>query len=217
MKVECAIFRFEPHSGVETRYDTYLLDADPTDTVLGLLLRINREFDSTLSFRFACGVIKCGECGVVVNGTPCLACEKVVESEMKIEPLPKLPIIKDLVVNRREVFEGILRMFPLLSECQQGYPPYDPTTYDSFVRLTKCFECLICQSSCPVYEGESGSFIGPLGLLWMAQTSICRPSRISRDEIVKVLSGCLRCGACSEACPCSEDILTQSLDILDGQ
>jgi succinate dehydrogenase/fumarate reductase iron-sulfur protein len=216
VKVKCEIFRFEPFSGVEKRYDTYLLDADPTDTVLGLLLRINREFDSTLSFRFACGVIKCGECGVVVNGTPCLACEKMVDAEMKIEPLPNLPIIKDLVVNRKDVFEGILRNFPLLSECKQGHPAYDPSIYDSFVRLTKCFECLICQSTCPVCE-EVGSFIGPLGLLWMAQMAVCRPNRISRDEIAKRLSGCLRCGSCSEACPCSDDILSQALDILEKQ
>jgi fumarate reductase (CoM/CoB) subunit B len=215
VQVKCDIYRFEPGAGEKARYDTHVLEADSTDTVLGLLLRINHESDSTLSFRFACGVVKCGECGIMVNGTPCLACEKVVDGEMKIDPLD-LPLIKDLVVNRKEVFSRIARTFPSLAESRKGGASFDPEAADTFVRLTKCFECLICQSTCPIYAEKEDHFVGPLGLLWAAQTI----ANGSKDSILKtaaenMLGMCTRCGACSQACPCSEDILSLALTTLD--
>jgi succinate dehydrogenase/fumarate reductase iron-sulfur protein len=162
-------------------------------------------------------VIKCGECGVVVNGTPCLACEKVVEAEMKISPLPNLPLIKDLVVDRKEVFERIFRVFPALARARKKAPAFDPQTAETFVRLTKCFECLICQSACPVYAEQRDEFVGPLGLLWTAQMVANSPKgTIPGPEIKNMLGMCLQCGMCSEACPCSEDILSYSLALLES-
>jgi len=34
-----------------------------------------------------------------VNGNPALACNKLAEKEMKIEPHPKFKVIKDLIVE----------------------------------------------------------------------------------------------------------------------
>lgn len=216
MKVRCEVFRLEPESGAKATYDIYDLDADPTDTVLGLLLKINHDHDPTLSFRFACGVIKCGECGVMVNGTPCLACEKVVEERMRIEPLSSLSVVKDLVVDRREVFDRILKVFPAAAPGGEGDGAFEPEKTDAFVRLTKCFECCICQSACPVYSDAGSDFIGPLGLLWLAQNVLRGQSgAVPRDETDKALGMCLKCGSCSDACPCSEDILSLALDVLD--
>jgi succinate dehydrogenase / fumarate reductase iron-sulfur subunit len=201
---------------VESRYDTFTLDADPTDNVLGILIKINHDLDPTLSFRFACGVIKCGECGIAVNGIPCLACEKVVEEEMRIDPLPALPVIKDLVVDRKEVFRRIASAFPPLNGTTEGGSAITPERIDDFVRLTKCFECCICQSSCPVYAQEGEAFVGPLGLLWFAQNRLRGPhGTIPGQHVERMLDMCLRCGVCSQACPCSDDILDLAIDVLE--
>jgi len=219
MRVKCDVFRFDPDSDIKPRYDVFILDVEPTDTVLSALIRIYRDFDSALSFRFACGVVKCGECAVMVNRSPCLACEKTVEPEMKIEPLPNLPLIKDLVIDRSKVFEQILKLSSRLSEMRKGggrLQSIDPDTANRYVQLTKCFECLICQSSCPVFTEMTTQFIGPLGLLWLAQMSLNPGNNaIPRRDVESPLEMCQRCDICSDACPCSEDILKLAIDTLE--
>jgi succinate dehydrogenase / fumarate reductase iron-sulfur subunit len=219
MKVKCDVFRFDPDSDVKARYDTYTLDAEPTETVLDALIQIQRDFDSTLSFRFACGVVKCGECSISVNNSPCLACQKVIEPEMKIDPLPGLPLIKDLVIDRRKVFETIFRLSPRLAAIGRAKGRLrfvDPDAANRYVQLTNCFECLICQSSCPVFSEMTDKFVGPLGLLWLAQTS-SNPGNdaISRRDVESYLEMCPSCGICLEACPCVEDILKLAIDTLE--
>ena len=218
MKAKCDVWRSDPGAGVKGSYSTYVLDVDPTETVLGILVKINHELDPGLAFRFACGVVKCGECALEVNGSSCLACEKAVEEEMRICPLPDLPIVKDLVIDRRAVFDRVLKLIPQLSQVKESTElrGLDPDGMDKFVRLTKCFECLICQSACPLRPGMEEEFVGPLGLLWLGQMSVDPGKRpLIEHEINASLEMCLRCGTCSEACPCSEDIIGLAIDILE--
>jgi succinate dehydrogenase/fumarate reductase iron-sulfur protein len=218
MKVKCDVWRSDPGAGLNGNYSTYVLDVDPTETVLGILVKINHELDPGLAFRFACGVVKCGECAVEVNGSSCLACEKKVEEEMRIRPLPELPIVKDLVIDRRAVFERVLKLIPQLSQIKESTAlrGLDPDSMDKFVGLTKCFECLICQSSCPLRPGLEEGFVGPLGLLWLGQMSLDPAKRpLIKHEINDSLDICMRCDICSEACPCSEDIIGLAIDTLE--
>ena len=219
MKVKCDIYRFDPASDTEERYETYVLDAEPTETVLDILIRLYREFQPSLSFRFACGVVKCGECAVTVNGTPCLACEKSIEPEMKIEPLSHLPLIKDLVIDRRKAFEHIFKLLPELSrrlEISQRWQSVEPETADRYIQLTRCFECLMCQSACPVLANMPDKFVGPLGLLWLSQMSLDPKSKaVARQHAGPALDPCVRCGACSDVCPCSEKILDLAMNTLE--
>lgn len=218
MKVKCDVWRSDPGAGVQGNYSTYVVDVDPTETVLGILVKINHELDPGLAFRFACGVVKCGECAVEVNGSSCLACEKVVEEEMRIRPLPEFPIVKDLVIDRRAVFDRILKLIPQLSQIKESTElrGLDPDGMDKFVTLTKCFECLMCQSACPLRPGMEGEFVGPLGLLWLGQMSLDPAKRLLIEhEIDASLEICLRCGTCSQACPCSEDIIGLAIDTLE--
>ena len=219
MRVKCDVWRSDPDTGVQGSYSTYVLDVDPTETVLGILVKINHELDAGLAFRFACGVVKCGECAVEVNGSSCLACEKAVEEDMRIGPLPGLPLVKDLVIDRRSVFERVLQLAPQLSEIKESAAlrHLGSDGIDKFVRMTKCFECLMCQSACPLRPAVEGDFVGPLGLLWLGQMSL-DPGKIPLIEhkVEASLNACLRCGACSEDCPCSEDIIGLAIDTLEG-
>jgi succinate dehydrogenase/fumarate reductase iron-sulfur protein len=219
MKVKCDVWRSDPGAAAQGSYSTYVLDVDPTETVLGILVKINHEIDAGLAFRFACGVVKCGECAVEVNGSLCLACEKAVEEEMQIRPLPELPIVKDLVIDRRSVFDMVLKQIPQLSRFKESTAlrGLGPDGIDQFVRMTKCFECLMCQSACPLRPAAKEGFVGPLGLLWLGQMSLDPGKRpLIEHEIKASLEKCLRCRACSEACPCSEDIIGLATDILEG-
>lgn len=219
MKVKCQVSKCEPAANPDSRYDSYELEADPTDSVLDVLIKIYHRHDPALSFRFACsGYIKCGECAVQVNGTPYLACEKTVEPEMTIDPLPNLPLIRDLVVDRRAVLDGLIVRVPQRTnpeEMKRGLAALTPAMIDRYVSLTKCYECLVCQASCPTIEDPETDFVGPLGLLWLAQASLF-PGKVDREAILSALDSCTRCGTCSAVCPCPEDILDMALDTLDS-
>ena len=220
MRVKCEVWRSDGDGGANGRFDSFVFDVDPTETALGILVKINHDVDSSLAFRFACGVVKCGECAVEVNGTPCLACKKMVQEEMKIRPLQELPLIKDLVIDRRAVFDQIMKLIPQVSLAKKGAAlrALNRTDADKFVRLTKCFECLMCQSVCPVRADAKENFVGPLGLLWLAQMSLDPGKRaLIKSEIDAALEMCVRCGICSDACPCSEDIIRLAIDTLEKQ
>jgi fumarate reductase (CoM/CoB) subunit B len=220
MQVKCDIWRSDADTEANGRYDTYLLDVDPTETVLGILVKINHDFDASLAFRFACGVVKCGECAVEVNGSPCLACERLVAEEIKVRPLAGLSLVKDLVIDRRAVFGQILTLIPGLSGIKEGagFRNLNPADGDRFVRMTKCFECLMCQSACPVRADMKETFVGPLGLLWLGQMSLDPAKRsLIKNDIDTALDMCTRCGLCSEACPCSEDIIGLAIDTLEKE
>ena len=197
---------------------------EPSDTVLDALKEIYQNHDSALAFRYACGVVRCGECAMLVNGSPCLACDKSVEPVMKIGPLSNLPLIKDLVVDRRGVFDQVYGLLPQLSgieEKKAGLRSLDPKaakeSIEQSIQLSKCFECLICQSSCPIYADESGTFVGPLGLLWLAQMCVNPVSKpIPSEKVGQTLAPCIHCSACSENCPAEDDLMSFALDVLDN-
>lgn len=225
MKIKCDVFKFDPDSGMQGKFVTYMLEMEPSDTVLDALMQIYQDYDPALAFRYACGVVRCGECAMRVNGDPCLACEKSVEPEMRIEPLDNLPLIKDLVVDRRGVFDRIFKRLPRLSGVAATKAKLRnldlkaaKESIEQSVQLSKCFECLICQSSCPIYAGEEETFVGPLGLLWLAQMSVNPANEsIPSAEVKQLLAPCLRCGACSAKCPAEDDLISCALEILDGK
>ena len=51
MQVTLKIFRFNPEKDKKPHYETYKVDAEPTDRVLDLLEYIKGYYDGSLSFR----------------------------------------------------------------------------------------------------------------------------------------------------------------------
>jgi succinate dehydrogenase/fumarate reductase iron-sulfur protein len=202
MKAKLSILRSDPESGKESWYQTFEIDVDPAETVAGALLYIYENIDPSLAFRFICNLQKCGECAVMVNGSPCLACERGIEPEMTIEPLPNLPIIKDLVIDRLQVFSKPIELLPFLKTTANVDPcaAIEQDKVDRFVSLTKCVECLICQSVCPARRDEPERFAGPLGLVWLAQSGITGADHWEK-KARKALELCVFCGDCWAACP----------------
>ena len=113
------VFRFDPEKGGAGHFDTFRLDIpdESTTTILDVLLRIQKEQDASLSFRFACRVNMCGSCGMVINGREGLACKTNVShlppgQEITLRPLNHFPIIKDLVVDMTPFFKKYEEALP---------------------------------------------------------------------------------------------------------
>src|SRR5512144_2711764 len=97
------IYRYDPDSGENPRLDTFHVDLDSCGPmVLDALLKIKNEMDATLTFRRSCREGVCGSCAFNIDGVNTLACIKAIDEikgDVKIYPLPHLPVVKDLVAD----------------------------------------------------------------------------------------------------------------------
>src|SRR5579885_3757070 len=96
------VYCYDPDSGQNPRIDTYEVDMDKCGPmVLDALLKIKNEIDPTLTLRRSCREGICGSCAMNINGGNTLACTKALhdlpEGDVKIYPLPHMPVVKDLV------------------------------------------------------------------------------------------------------------------------
>ena len=95
------VYRYDPDSGDNPRYDTFEIDLDQCGPmVLDALIKMKSEQDPTLTFRRSCREGICGSCSMNMNGRNGLACTTAIEDltgEVRITPLPHMHVIKDLV------------------------------------------------------------------------------------------------------------------------
>src|SRR2546425_1129456 len=55
----------------------------------------------------------CGSCAMLINGKACMACSALVdklEQPIRIEPMSKFPLVRDLTVDRQFMFESLKRV-----------------------------------------------------------------------------------------------------------
>lgn len=166
------IYRYDPDSGENPRIDTYDVDLGTCGPmVLDAMVKIKNEMDPTLTFRRSCREGVCGSCAFNIDGTNTLACTKPIEEvkgDVKIYPLPHLPVIKDLVPDLSQPFAqyAAIRPWlkadsrPLVRERLQS--PEERAKLDG---LWECILCFSCQTSCPSYWWNGDRYLGPAVLL----------------------------------------------------
>src|ERR1700730_17924947 len=107
------IQRYNPEKDAKPYFADYTLEnLDPTFRILDALHEIKWTIDGTLTFRRSCAHGMCGSDGMKINGKNTLACSLLLQDikgigngkVVTIEPLPYLPVIKDLVVDTTDVF-----------------------------------------------------------------------------------------------------------------
>ena len=95
------IYRWNPDDGKNPQVDTYFVDMDTCGPmVLDALIKIKNEIDPTLTFRRSCREGICGSCAMNIDGINTLACIlrlDEVKGDIKIYPLPHMPVVKDLI------------------------------------------------------------------------------------------------------------------------
>jgi len=168
------IYRFDPDSGANPRYDTFEIDLDECGPmVLDALFKIKNEVDPTLTFRRSCREGICGSCAMNMNGKNGLACTTSIEDlsgTVQITPLPHMDVIKDLVPDFTHFYAQYASIRPWLQQ--------SPEQREKLDGLYECILCACCSTSCPSYWWNSDKFLGPAILLqayrWLAD---------SRDEM----------------------------------
>jgi succinate dehydrogenase/fumarate reductase iron-sulfur protein len=100
--IKARILRFNPDMDEKPYFQSYEIPVDEQITVHELLNIIHRDHDGSVAFRdFKCFKGMCTTCIVKVNGKSVKSCSTPVEpnSEIQIEPVTSGEIIRDLVVD----------------------------------------------------------------------------------------------------------------------
>ncbi|OHE23619.1 MAG: hypothetical protein A2X92_07360 [Syntrophus sp. GWC2_56_31] len=198
------IRRTDPTTGDSQWQDyTVPLDAGKKHSVLGMLHYIYTNMDDTLGYSYACRFQRCGLCAMVINDKESLACITLCGEDIKIEPLGNLPLVRDLVVDRRFLLAELRqhRLLPRMHTGEEKGPFARRTVVQNFQHLVKCRECLCCLSSCQRYDYRNTSFGGPFLFVKIAQLAYQESNLGCRTELLRDLGleQCRTCGEC--ACP----------------
>jgi succinate dehydrogenase / fumarate reductase iron-sulfur subunit len=185
-------------------------------TVLDGLWKIKETVDPSLSWRFSCRMGICGSCGMMINGSPRLACNTQVSelgaSRVAVAPLPNFNIVRDLVPDLAPMFRAHREAQPFLLR-EDTEEQENPTAefaqsaheLEQYLQFSYCIKCGCCMAACPTYATDP-AYPGPMPL---AQAH--RYNTDSRDggfaKRKSVLSGgkgpwkCHFAGECSRVCP----------------
>lgn len=212
MHVTLKVFRYNPEKDTKPHYETYSLEADPTDRVLDLLESIKAYHDGTLSFRRSCAHGICGSDAMRINGRNHLACKVLVKdlgtAHITVEPLLGMPVLKDMIVDMEPFFAHYRSVMPFLVNDE---PPLEkerlqsPEQRERYDDTTKCILCAACTTSCPSFWAND-QYVGPAAIVNAHRFIFDSRDRASAERLA-ILSGqfgVYRCHTifnCTEACP----------------
>jgi len=217
------------------RYDTFEIDSTPGMTVLSALFEIHEKFDESLAFRYSCRGAVCGTCAMLINRVPRLACrtqiEKLLkgeeavhlapivdvknskepwnpEEEVLIEPMPHMPVIRDLIVDMTHFFECYRQTEPVfkpagpLSEKELHMDQLDVEAVEMYAN---CILCGACFAACPV-NAKNPVYWGPAALAKLYRFHIDPRetgdgSRLSTADVPEGWWSCEFHLNCTRVCP----------------
>ncbi len=208
------IYRYDPESGQKPRIDTFEVDTGKCGPmVLDALLKIKNEVDSSLTFRRSCREGICGSCAMNIDGTNTLACIKgidTVDGEVRIFPLPHMPVVKDLVPDLTNFYAQYAAVKPWLQTRTPAPPDSErlqsKEDQEKVDKPSACILCACCSTSCPSYWWNGDRYLGPAALLaayrWIVDSrDEATGERLDALEDPFRLYRCHTIMNCTAACP----------------
>jgi succinate dehydrogenase / fumarate reductase iron-sulfur subunit len=148
-----------------------------------------------------------------IDGTNTLACTKPIadiRGDVKIYPLPHLPVVKDIVPDLTHFYAQYATIQPWIRT--QSTPPPDRERLQSredrekLDGLYECILCACCSTSCPSYWWNGDRYLGPAVLLqayrWLADSrDEAAGERLDELEDPFRLYRCHTIMNCTRTCP----------------
>ena len=214
LKITLSVQRFTPQTDPQPRFESHEVEVGERASVLDALFALQRGPAPDLAFRFSCRVGMCGSCSMVVNGREQLTCStlvKTIGSELKIEPLRNLPVVRDLAVDLAPFFAAYQRTLPHFTP----RPDLDPNEFYRIPRASRegqalnhqpqCIDCGACYSACTAVTLKP-RYVGPMAL-HRALVVMVDPRDGRRTDRMDVVAtevgafGCRTLGNCRDVCP----------------
>jgi succinate dehydrogenase / fumarate reductase iron-sulfur subunit len=122
----------------------------------------SKESVTPVAWDCACLEEICGSCTMLINGRVMQSCSALVDNigrtdagEIELEPMTKYPVMRDLVVDRSRIFQGLKKVkawIPVDGYYDAGPgPTQSPEDSELRYPLSKCMTCGCCMEACPQY------------------------------------------------------------------
>src|SRR5712672_1320269 len=155
----------------------------------------------------------CGSCAMLINGKARMACSALVDSleqPIRIEPLSKFPLVRDLTVDRQFMFESLKRVkawIPIDGTYNLGEGPrVSPEIQEKGYPLSNCITCGNCLEVCPQVN-ENNQFVGAAIISQVRLFNMHPTGAMNKSERLAALMGpggiqeCANAQNCVHACP----------------
>ena len=214
MRINVKILRFNPEQDKKAHWQTFAVEAQPSDRVLDVLNQVKWYMDPTLTFRRSCGHGICGSDAMLIGGRNRLACKTLLRDVVKsggtltIEPIRGLKVERDLLVDMDPFFESYKAIMPyFINEDPEpaGERLQSPELADRMKHSSNCILCACCTTSCPIFW-VNGSYLGPAAIVQAHRFIFDSRDQAThqRLNIMNQNTGVWRCRTaynCTEACP----------------
>lgn len=181
---------------------------------------INRKGEKVTPVAWEQGCLEevCGSCSLLMNGRPRQGCTALIEPILKetgsdtirLAPMSKFPLIRDLVVDRSKMFEHLKRIRGWVDSdgsFERGFgPKQDPKVQEARYVLSTCMTCGCCLEACPQVSQRS-KFIGPAAISQARLFNSHPTGQMQAPERLRVLmeeggvSDCGNAQNCAQVCP----------------
>ncbi len=191
---------------------------------------VTREGKQTtpVSYESNCLEEVCGSCAMVINGRARMACSALVdqlEQPIRLEPMSKFPLVRDLAVDRSSMFENLKRVkawIPIDGTYDLGEGPrMAPNQQEKGYPLSRCISCGSCLEVCPQVN-KRNQFIGAAIISQVRLFNMHPTGAMHARERLQAVMGpggvadCANAQNCVEICP--KDIpLTESIAEVNRQ
>ena len=161
MQIEISVKR-QKNKEEKSYMQKFTYTGDGNLTVADWLTEVNQKEAKTDRIAWECGCLekKCGACAMLVNDYPTLACSiflknVVKRGKIKLEPLSKFPLVRDLIVDQSIIFDTMKNMKLWMSEKNTSeYSWNQELQYNA----GQCLQCGCCLEICPNFlAGENFS------------------------------------------------------------
>jgi succinate dehydrogenase / fumarate reductase iron-sulfur subunit len=170
----------------------------------------------------------CGSCAMLINGKARMACSALVdplEQPIRLEPLKKFPVVRDLAVDRSVMFENLKRMrawVPIDGTYDLGEGPRMPPDLQAKAYpLSRCIACGACLEVCPQVN-QNNQFVGAAIISQVRLFNLHPTGAMHARERLEAMMGpggvhdCANAQNCVRICP-KEIPLTESIAEVNRQ
>ena len=218
------------------RWEEFSLPHRPNMNVISCLMEIRKNpvtkqgrTVAPIAWEASCLEEVCGSCTMNVDGRPRQACSALIDrlgsGPITLEPLSKFPVVRDLIVDRKPMFEALKQVrawIPIDGTYDLGPGPrIAENEREKAYAFSQCMTCGCCMEACPQYNDRS-DFIGPAPLAQVRLFNAHPTGRMNAEERLRAIMGrggladCGNAQACVEVCPKSIP-LTEAFGELGGQ
>jgi succinate dehydrogenase / fumarate reductase iron-sulfur subunit len=217
-------------------WQQFQLEAGPGANVVSLLMDLREQAVTAsgervdpVAFEHNCMEEVCGACAMLINGQPRPACSALIaelETPIRLEPLPKFPVLRDLMVDRARLFKDLKRVKAWISidgawDNHERAPRISARDWAANYLFSRCMSCGCCLAACPEYA-EDKPFVGVAPLAQVRLMNAHPTGRYEQPERLHAimaeggLSDCGNAQNCVRVCP-KEIPLTTAIGELGRQ